>query len=218
MVHLGKTKVMIFNWSKKTLYDHHFFLTYTYTYLGVLFTGPCFSLCHALQPRVNKGYGSLALLERQCFQNHFQDISSKMSLMNTLVWTTILYGSEVWGLGLLEFDWSLVERVQIILLYRIIRCKQIAPFGLRQCLVSSHSYTAFGVSLIQQRDETDILTWPTVHRSPLHSLVLGSFSMLVCQGLKSSSLCWHYSVEWINPLHLDIPLLHPTTFDLHGRR
>jgi hypothetical protein len=134
MVNLGKTKVMIFNGSKKILFDHHFFfrgeeieITNMYTYLGVLFTGPHFSLWHALQHQVIKGYGSLALLERQCFGNHFQDISSKMSLMDTLVRPTVLYGSKVWGPGLLEFDWSLVERVQIILLCCIIRCKQTVP-------------------------------------------------------------------------------------------
>jgi hypothetical protein len=62
MVNLGKTKVMIFNGSKKILFDHHFFfkgeeieITNTYTYLGVLFTGPRFSLWHALQPRVKQG-------------------------------------------------------------------------------------------------------------------------------------------------------------------
>jgi hypothetical protein len=142
MVNLGKTKVMIFNGSKKILFDHHFFfrgeeieITNTYTYLGVLFTGPHFSLRHALQPRVSKGYGSLALLERQCFWNHFQDISSKMSLMDTLVQPTILYGSEVWGPGLLEFDWSSTERVQIILLHRIIRCKQDSPSTHHPCRV-----------------------------------------------------------------------------------
>jgi hypothetical protein len=75
-------------------------------------------------PESARAMGSLALLERQCFRNHFQDISSKMSLMDTLVRPTVLYGSEVWGPGLLESDWSSTERVQIILLRCIIRCKQ----------------------------------------------------------------------------------------------
>jgi len=47
--------------------------------------------------------------------------------MNTLFRPTVLYDSEVWGPSLLEFDLSSVERVQIILLCRIIRCKQIVP-------------------------------------------------------------------------------------------
>jgi hypothetical protein len=57
MVILGKTKVMIFNRLKKTLDLHFFFkgeeieITNTYTYLGVQFLGPCFSLQPALRPR-----------------------------------------------------------------------------------------------------------------------------------------------------------------------
>jgi hypothetical protein len=90
-INLGKTKVMIFNGSKKFMDLHFFFrgeeieITIAYTYLGVQFSGPCFSLRLALQPQIAKGYGSLALLERQCFHHHFQDISSKMSLMDSLI-------------------------------------------------------------------------------------------------------------------------------------
>jgi hypothetical protein len=49
-VTMGKTKVLIFNASKSSLTDLHFHykgveieITTTYTYLGVQFTGPCFS-------------------------------------------------------------------------------------------------------------------------------------------------------------------------------
>jgi hypothetical protein len=49
MVNLGKTKVLIFNASKSSLTDLHFYyrgaeieITTTYTYLGVQFTGPRF--------------------------------------------------------------------------------------------------------------------------------------------------------------------------------
>jgi hypothetical protein len=74
------------------------------------------SLRPALQPQINKGYESLALLEIQCFQHHFQDISSKMSLVDYLIRPTVLYGSEIWGPSLLESDWTSAERVQTILL------------------------------------------------------------------------------------------------------
>ena len=76
-MNLGKTKVIIFNGVKKTLDFHFLFkgeeieIVSTYTYLGVKFSGPRFSLRPALQLRINKGYGSLALLERQCFRHHF---------------------------------------------------------------------------------------------------------------------------------------------------
>lgn len=59
-----------------------------------------------------------------------------MSLMNTLVCPTVLYGSEIWGPYLLESDWASTERVQTLLLRRIIRCKKtvsqhiiLADFG-----------------------------------------------------------------------------------------
>jgi len=132
-VNLSKTKIMIFNGGKKTQDFRFLFkgeeveITNTYTYLGVQFSGPRFSLRPALQPRINKGYGSLALLERQCFRHHFQDISSKLKLMDTLIRPTVLYGSEIWGPSLLESDWAAAERVQTLLLRRIIRCKRTIP-------------------------------------------------------------------------------------------
>jgi len=49
-INLGKTKVMIFNRLNKITYLHFFFrgeeieITDTYTYLGVQFSGPRFSL------------------------------------------------------------------------------------------------------------------------------------------------------------------------------
>jgi hypothetical protein len=83
MINLGKTKVINFNASKNFLLDYHFYfkreeveITTTDTYLGVQFLGPRFGLRKALQPRINKGYDSLVLLERQCFQHHFQEIST----------------------------------------------------------------------------------------------------------------------------------------------
>ena len=61
---------MIFNGVKKTSDFCFLFkgeeieITSTYTYLRVQFSGPRFSLRPTLQPQINKGYGSLALLER----------------------------------------------------------------------------------------------------------------------------------------------------------
>jgi hypothetical protein len=124
---------MIFNGLKKTSNFHFLFrgeeieITNTYTYVGVQFSGSRFSLRPTLQFRINKGYGSLALLARHCFRHHFQDISSKMSLMDTLIRLTVLYGLEIWGPSLLESDWASSERVRILLLRHIIRCKQTIP-------------------------------------------------------------------------------------------
>ena len=48
-----------------------------------------------------------------------------MSLMDTLICPTVLYGSEIWGPSLLESGWASAERVQNLLLCHIIRCKMI---------------------------------------------------------------------------------------------
>jgi hypothetical protein len=90
-VNLGKTKVMIFNGSKKSIDLHFFFkgkeieITCTYTYLGVQFSRPRFILRPALQPLDHQGLRIFSPSERQCFRHHFQDISSKMSLMDSLI-------------------------------------------------------------------------------------------------------------------------------------
>lgn len=47
--------------------------------------------------------------------------------MDTLICPTVLYSSEIWGPSLLELDWVSAERVQTLLLRRLIRCKQTVP-------------------------------------------------------------------------------------------
>jgi hypothetical protein len=68
-----------------------------------------------------------------------------MFLMNSIIQPTVLYGSEVWGPCLLEFDRAMAEKVQTYLLQCIIKCKQTIsttiillsfvpnPFDLRLC-------------------------------------------------------------------------------------
>jgi hypothetical protein len=75
---------------------------------------------------------SLALIERQCFQGQFQDISSKLYLMEAIIRPTVLYGSEIWGPSLIQTDWARLERVQTLLLRRIIRCKCTVPQSIIQ--------------------------------------------------------------------------------------
>jgi hypothetical protein len=50
-----------------------------------------------------------------------------MSLMDSLIRPTFLYGTNIWGDSLLEFNWASNERVQTLLLQCIIRCKQTKP-------------------------------------------------------------------------------------------
>ena len=51
-----------------------------------------------------------------------------MDLIDSIIWPTILYGFEVWGYSLLEFDWDKMESVYILMLYHIIKIKvNLAP-------------------------------------------------------------------------------------------
>jgi hypothetical protein len=126
-LNLGKTKVMIFKGLKKTSDLHFFFrgeeieITNTYTYLGVQFSGPRFSLLTDPPTSDQQGLRILIPSRETMLRHHFQDISSKMSLMDSLIRPIVLYGSEIWGPSLLEFDWASTERVQTLLLRRIIR-------------------------------------------------------------------------------------------------
>ena len=76
VVNLEKTRVMVFNGLKTSHLHFHFQvweveITSFYTYLGVKFFRSHFNLRSVIQPRINKGLGSLAMLERQCFRYHF---------------------------------------------------------------------------------------------------------------------------------------------------
>ena len=50
-----------------------------------------------------------------------------MYFIDTFVQPTILYSFKVKGIGLLEFDWACVKKVQTLLLQHIIKCKQTTP-------------------------------------------------------------------------------------------
>ena len=105
-------------------------ITPSYMYLGVKFSGPRFSLRLAIQSRVGKVMDSLALLERQCFRHHFHDISSKLSLFDSLVHLTVLYGFVVWGPSLIVSNCASIECIQMLLLHHIIRCHRFTPHNI----------------------------------------------------------------------------------------
>ena len=145
MVNLGNTRVMVFNGLKTsnlhfTFQDQVIEISSSYMYLGVMFSGPRFSTRPAIQPKINKGMGSLALLEKQCFRHHFQDTSSKLSLLDALVRLNVLYGSMVWG-PLLSSDWASIERVQTLFLRRIIRCHRSTPHSIILAEFGTHPFS-----------------------------------------------------------------------------
>jgi hypothetical protein len=129
-INVSRTRVVIFDTSKHALSNYHYHfqgeaidITTICAYLGVQCLRTQFSLRHAFQPHLNKGYGSLALLERQCFQNHFQDNISRMHLLDTIIEPSVLYGSDDWGPSLLQANKARTKRIQTLMLQPIINCK-----------------------------------------------------------------------------------------------
>ena len=103
---MDKTEVMVFSTTKAwvTRSEPEFFLreekvayTHFYTYLGVTFTGPRFSLREANCAQLSHGYAALGALERQCAHLQFQEPRIKLGLFDTLLTPTLLYGVEAWG-------------------------------------------------------------------------------------------------------------------------
>ena len=83
----------------------------SYTYLGVTFIGPRFSLQEAACARLSRGYATLNALERQCAHLQFQEAQTKLWLFDTLITPTLLYGVEMWGPSLTNADhWKDLER------------------------------------------------------------------------------------------------------------
>ena len=66
----------------------------SYTYLGVTFTGPKFSMRNAAFARLSCGYAALGALERQCAHLQFHEPQTNLWLFITLVTPTLLYGVE----------------------------------------------------------------------------------------------------------------------------
>ena len=105
-VNLSKTKVMVFNttpqWVRRSAPTFAYgqeTIEYTdsYTYLGVVFSGPVFSLRKVVETRLTRAYASLGRMERLCSQVQFQEPRTKLWLFDTLVTSAMLYGVQVWG-------------------------------------------------------------------------------------------------------------------------
>lgn len=119
-MNFGKTKVMVFNtfhaWLKSRSTSSFSYkgemvdIVHSYVYLEVMFTGPCFFMVLAADAQLTRGYTTLALLERQCFQAHFQEPRTKHWLFDTLVTPAFMYGAPLWGPDVLDEGWRKIER------------------------------------------------------------------------------------------------------------
>lgn len=138
-VNLGKTKVMVFNTTPKwvrrsapTFTYRQEIVEYTdaYTYLGVVFSGPVFSMRRAAQARLTRAHAALGGLERMSSQVQFQEPRTKLWLFDTLVTSAMLYGVQIWGpsMGHHSADrWRCIERPLVSMISRMIRAKASVP-------------------------------------------------------------------------------------------
>lgn len=138
-VNLGKTKVMVFNttpqWVRRSApkfaYGQDIVeYTDTYTYLGVVFAGPKFTLKKAADARLSRAYAALGGLERMCSQIQFQEPRTKLWLFDTLVTSAMLYGVQIWGPSVDQDSWRSMERPLISMISRMIRAKASVPHAI----------------------------------------------------------------------------------------
>ena len=135
-VNLGKTKVMVFNTTPQWVRRSAPPLTYgqgsveytdAYTYLGVVFSGPRFTLREAADTRLTRAYAALGGLERICSQVQFQEPRTKLWLFDTLVASVMHYGVQVWGPSVDSVGWNSMERPLVSMIARLIRAKASVP-------------------------------------------------------------------------------------------
>ena len=111
--------------------------TNAYTYLGVIFIGPIFSLRRVVETRLTRVYVALGGLERMCSQIRFQEPRTKLWLFDTLVAFVLLYGVQVWGPSLDHHGrsgrtdgWGSMEKPLVFMISRLIRAKASVPHAI----------------------------------------------------------------------------------------
>ena len=105
-MNLGKTKVMVFNTTPQWMRRSAPIFTYgqdiveytdAYTYPGVVFTGPRFTLRRAAETRLSRAYAALGGMERMCSQVQFQEPRTKLWLFDT----------QLLNWGPIQFKWRI---------------------------------------------------------------------------------------------------------------
>ena len=94
--------------------------TDTYTYLGVVFVGPKFTLKKVADTKLSKAYAALGGLERMNSQIQFQEPRTKLWLFDTLVSSAMLYGVQIWGPSVNQDSWRSMERPLISMISRML--------------------------------------------------------------------------------------------------
>lgn len=119
-----------------------------------------------------------------------------MSLLDSLVKPSVLYGSTVWGPSLLESDWASVERVQTLFLQRIIRCHWFTPHNIVLAEFGAHPFrlgTIFSLVWLLHRLRSFVDSFDDRHR---YSYLAYCSSMEVASSDSGHrSCCWYTQVS-----------------------
>ena len=144
-VNLDKTKVMVFNttpqWVRRSAPTFTYgknVVEYTnaYTYLGVVLSHPMLSFKSAAKTRLTRAITSMGKMEKMRSQVQFQEPRTKLWLFYTLVTTVMLYGVQVWGSSVDQYNrtssseqWKCMERPLVSMISRMIGAKASVPQG-----------------------------------------------------------------------------------------
>ena len=103
--------------------------TRSYTYLGLTFTGPRFSLEEVACARLSHGYAALGSVKNNVHAHiQFQELRTKLRLFNTLVTSSLLYGVEICELSLhMVHNWTDLKRSLVSRIASLIRNKVLVP-------------------------------------------------------------------------------------------
>ena len=142
-VNLEKTKVMVFNttpqWVRRsaptfTYGENVVEYTNAYTSLGVVFNGPMHSFKSAAKTRLTRAITAMGKMEKMCSQVQFQGPRTKLWLFDTLVTAVMLYGVQVWGPSIDQYNrtsnseqWKCMERPLVSMISRMIGAKASVP-------------------------------------------------------------------------------------------
>jgi hypothetical protein len=115
--------------------------------------------------------------------------------MEAIIRPIVLYGSEIWGLSLLQTDWARLERVQTLLLRRIIHCKQTVPQPIIQAEFGVHPFALRSSSVWSLSFVESDLSVSTIGRERYPYLALCSSMALASDPPSSHTRGWFSEVS-----------------------
>eukprot|EP00249_Psilotum_nudum_P003576 c17033_g1_i1 orf=1-558(+) len=149
-------------------------------------------------------------MERQCHQAHFQEPRTKGWLFDTLVTPALMYGATIWGPGLTDATWTLIERPQILMISRLIRSKSSVPHDIVRAelvvppmVVEALFQTVCMLHRFQDMDRDQI-----AYRAFMTSRDLA---------MQGDTTSWYAQTrDWLARHGIDIDRLPPTQYDTYA--